>query len=93
MRRRAPWMSGNTDRILEFLADSGAAHTKQGILVNLELAGEDISYSTIQRHAQRLAKIGLLEVARERGRYYRITEAGRQYLDGELAVTDLDADE
>ena len=81
-------MTDKTDRILEFLADTGAAHSKRGIEVNLDALGQNVSYSTIKRHLPKLEAIGLVEVVREKGPYYRITKDGRAYLAGELDVSD-----
>lgn len=81
-------MTEKTDLILEFLAGSGAAHTKKGIQINIELEGEKIGYTTIQRHIERLIDLDLVELAREKGSYYRITEKGERYVQGEYDLED-----
>lgn len=90
-RRRAPWMTGSDDKILELLAESGMALNKKVLQVNFELAGEEISYSTLKRRLPKLKEAGLVEQVREKGGYYRITERGEQYLAGEFDASELDA--
>lgn len=83
-------MTGSDDRILELLAESGVALNKKGLEVNFELEGENISYSTIKRRLPMLEEFGLVEKARQKGSYYRITEKGRQYLAGDLSASELE---
>jgi len=91
MRRHRPsWMTGSDDRILEFLAESGAAHNFQGIVNNFADNGEDISYSTVKRRIPKLVDAGLIREIEGKGRYYAITDRGRAYLAGELDVEEID---
>lgn len=80
-------MTVSDDRILEFLAKSGAAHNKRGIELNIALLGESISTSTLDRRLPKLETAGLVETVDDAENYYRITDRGRTYLEGEL---DLD---
>ena len=86
-------MTGTDDIILEFLAESGAAHNKKGLEINLELSGDEVSYSTIQRRLPKLEKAGLVEEVRQEGAWYIITEEGQEYLKGDLDLRDLDEPE
>ena len=86
-------MTGSDDQILELLADSGVALNKKAMEVNFELDGEDISYSTLKRRLPKLENAGLVELVRERGGYYRITDLGEQYLAGELDASELESDD
>lgn len=86
-------MTGRDDIILEFLADSGAAHNKKGIEINLDLENKDASYSTIQRRLPKLEEAGLVEQVREEGAWYRITEKEEKYLEGEEDLRDMDLDD
>ncbi len=101
MRPRVPWMNEVDDAILEFLRDldidgqpvalkPGAVHynlvTEFGML--------DKSLSTFSRRMATLADAGLLEKTETgNGSPYRITDNGRQYLDGELEADDLELDD
>lgn len=75
-------MTDSDDKILELLEESGVALNKRGLEVNFDLRDVDISYSTIKRRLPDLVEAGLLEVVRRKGPYYRITESGREYLQG-----------
>jgi DNA-binding PadR family transcriptional regulator len=88
MRRRAPWMTGYDDIILEVLEETGAVLNKKSIELNAELFNREISYSTIKRRMPKLVEAGLVDVYREKGPYYRITPLGRQYLDEQVDLSD-----
>jgi len=83
-------MTGRDDIILEFLAESGAAHNKKGIEINLEENADRISYSTIQRRLPKLEEAGLVEQVREEGAWYQITDEGASYLEGEIDLSNMD---
>ncbi|ADQ68467.1 hypothetical protein [Halogeometricum borinquense] len=51
------------------------------------------SRSTFSRRIGDLEKIGLLELTDETKRYYRITEKGLAYLEGEIKAEELEPDE
>jgi len=81
-------MTGSDDKILEVLADSGAAHNKRSIHVTFGLENVEISYQTIKRRLPKLVEAGLVEIVRQKGPYYRITDKGRQYLDEQVDLSD-----
>jgi repressor of nif and glnA expression len=83
-------MTSSDDRILELLADTDAAHDRRGIEVNIELRGDTISYTTVQRRIPMLADVGLIEAVDEAENYYVITGRGRKYLSGELDVSKIE---
>ena len=93
VRQRAPWMTGSDDLILEFLAESGAAHNLRGVVNNLTYRGESISYNTVQRRMPKLLDSGLVEEIPGQGSYYQITETGREYLAGNVRASALDINE
>lgn len=89
-------MNEADDAILEFferLEDSGisVALPPTAVYVNLveELETLDRSSKTISRRMSNLEKMGLLEVVDEKRRYYRITEMGMAYLEGQLDAEDI----
>jgi len=81
-------MTARDDIILEYLAETGVSLNKRGLEVNLRGEGYDISYSTIKRRLPKLEEAGLIEVVRESGPWYRITDSGREYLDGDVDLRD-----
>jgi len=85
-------MTGSDDRILEFLADSGAAHNLRGMEINFADRGEPISYSTLKRRLPILDDHGLVRELECQGSYYAISEKGREYLAGELDAADLESE-
>jgi DNA-binding PadR family transcriptional regulator len=102
MRSRAPWMKETDIAILEYFEEigeidetaqalrSGTVHTN---LVE-QLSVVDVSESTISRRMQKLAKASLLEqLPEKRGSYYRITDKGHAYLDGDIDAEDLQLEE
>ena len=96
MRPRVPWMNETDDTILEYLAQlevNGGYVTQSptAVWVNLdeEMGILDKSQSTISRRMKRLEKMDLLEKTDEKRAYYRITDKGLRYLDGELSRDDL----
>ena len=86
-------MTKADDVILEFLEESGAAHNKKGLEINLELRDESVSYSTIQRRISTLEGVGLIREVREEGAWYQITQRGIEYLEGEEDLRDVDKPE
>ncbi|WP_436924903.1 ArsR family transcriptional regulator [Halosimplex amylolyticum] len=87
-RHRADWMTGSDDVILEFLDDSGAGHNLQGIANNFEDREVSISYKTITRRLPKLHEAGLVRTLPGDGKYYAISERGREYLQGEVDLRD-----
>ncbi|REA03889.1 phage repressor protein [Haloferax sp. Atlit-6N] len=82
-------MTGNDDKILELLAQGRLALSKKAIMVNFELSGIDISYSTVKRRLPMLEDAGLVELVREQGGYYRITDQGISYLNEEFEPPEI----
>ena len=76
------------DPILEFLDEHDIAVPK-GVLDN-EL---DVSPSSIARGLEDLEKCGLIERDDNYSSYYRITDLGRDYLDGRVDAAQLDPDD
>ena len=83
-------MTKADDVILEFLEESGAAHNKKGLEINLDLRGESVSYSTIQRRITKLEEVGLAREVREEGAWYQITDRGIAYLEGDEDLRDVE---
>ena len=83
MRPRVEWMNQTDDRILELLDESGLILSPAVIAVNLEY-----SRSWISRRISKLVNAGLVETINEG--YYRITDLGRDYLEGEIDVKELE---
>ncbi|WP_018259317.1 winged helix-turn-helix domain-containing protein [Halomicrobium katesii] len=81
-------MTGRDDIILEFLDESGAILNKKALEINLNAEEAGISYSTIQRRLPKLEETGLVELVIEEGTWYRITDRGRSYLQGEADLRD-----
>ncbi|QSG05324.1 winged-helix domain-containing protein [Halapricum desulfuricans] len=86
-------MTGRDDLILDFLAEKDVILNKRGLEINLKNEGYDISYSTIKRRLPKLEEAGLIQIIREKGPYYAITEKGEAYLEGEADLRDLDEPE
>lgn len=64
--------------ILEFLEETGMSLSPSGIYINM---GPTFSERTTKRLLYELLDEGLVETLDRPGRYYRITDAGREYLD------------
>jgi DNA-binding transcriptional ArsR family regulator len=98
MRARVSWMNEADDAILEYLQQ---LETETGHRVSLpptaiwynlveELGVLDRSQNTISRRMNVLSNAGLLEKRDEKRGYYRITDSGVAYLDGELRAEELE---
>jgi len=69
--------------ILEFLADRGAMFKPKALFDNLEeYESITFGYKTVRRRLEALEDKGYVETVGDKS-YYRITERGRAYLDGE----------
>ncbi|QLH83413.1 winged-helix domain-containing protein [Halosimplex pelagicum] len=77
-------MTGRDDIILEYLAETGVALNKRGLEINLQEEGYDISYSTIKRRLPKLEEADLIEIVYDAGPWYRITDRGLNYLEGNV---------
>ena len=95
MRPRVPWMNESDDAILEFLrelriGDAQVALPPTAVWLNLqEMDALDRAPNTISRRFSTLEGIGLVECIDEKRGYYRITDKGIAYLEGELERDDL----
>lgn len=89
-RRRAEWMTGSDDVILEFLQDTGAGHNLRGVANNFEDRDISISYKTVTRRLPKLKEAGLVRIIPGDGKYYAITEKGEAYLRGDADLRDLE---
>jgi predicted transcriptional regulator len=76
-------MNQTDDRILELLAESDLILSPSVMAVNL-----DYTRNWVSRRVSKLNSAGLVESVN--GGYYRITEEGRDYLDGVLEKEDLE---
>ncbi|WP_436347698.1 winged helix-turn-helix domain-containing protein [Natronorubrum sp. FCH18a] len=83
MRPRVEWMNQTDNRILELLEESDLILSPAVAAVNL-----DYSRNWVSRRMSKLEDAGLIE--KVDGSYYRITERGRAYLEGELDAEDLE---
>lgn len=86
MRPLVSWMTKSDPAILEVFGEAGIAIPPAVAEFNLE----GISKSTISRRLPVLVDHGLLERVDEERGYYRITDRGRAYLEGELESDDLE---
>lgn len=97
MRPRVPWMNETDDSILEYLAQleigGGNRVTQSPTAVWVNLAQEfdvlDKSQSTVSRRMKRLEQMDLLEKTDEKRAYYRITDKGIRYVNGEISREEL----
>ncbi len=87
------------DVILDYLFDIGREHDHRivqppkTVWFNLteELEVIDRSPATVRRRMKELADRGLLEQIEVKGTYYRLSELGVRYVEGELSRDDLQA--
>ena len=77
-------MTERDDIILEYLEETDVALNKRGLEVNLQREGYKISYSTIKRRLPKLEENNLITIEDSSGPWYRISEKGKRYLNGEL---------
>jgi hypothetical protein len=97
MRPRVPWMNETDDAILEFFEElEGCTEFRitlppTAVWYNLVEVSSllDKAPNTVSRRMGRLDDIGLLELVDEDRAYYRFTDKGQEYLDGNLDADDL----
>ncbi|AFO57922.1 MULTISPECIES: helix-turn-helix transcriptional regulator [unclassified Natrinema] len=89
MRPLVSWMTKSDPAILEVFEEAGIAIPPA--VAEYNLVG--VSKSTVKRRLPVLVDHGLLKKVDEDRGYYRITERGRQYLEGELDAEDLELNE
>lgn len=100
MRPRVSWMTEIDDVILEYLHGIGEPYGYEIVqppktvwhnLVN-ELEVIDRSPATVRRRMQTLEDMGLLERPDVGGTYYRLTDKGRRYVEGDITLSELGPD-
>ena len=85
MRRSAEWMTIADERLLEFLSEEGPRQPKQ-------IAQDERMRFSDQYIGQRCRTLVPYGLVQNLGNgLYTITEAGQQYLDGELDATELES--
>lgn len=93
MRPRVAGMNEVDDVVLEFYAKQDVGVWFSPALVHWNLVdvyeATDKSKETVARRMRKLEKRGLLDKSGGRG-YYRITEKGLAYLEGDLDAEDLE---
>ena len=87
MRPLVSWMTKSDPAILELLYESDIELPPAVISHNI--AG--ISHPTVKRRLPILTEHGLVVRVEDTAGYYRITELGIQYLNGELETEDLES--
>ncbi|SER74895.1 winged helix-turn-helix domain-containing protein [Natrinema salaciae] len=84
MRHRGEWMQLPTDDYILETLDTGLGLTPAVIAWNI-----DKGRTTVQKRLNPLASAGLIERVDEKG-YYRITDDGHAYLEGDLDASELE---
>lgn len=83
MRPRVEWMTQADERVLEFLQEKNIIASPAVIAANIDYTGEYIS-----RRCRKLAAAGLIQ--RVDASNYRLTELGRQFLDGDIGADEVE---
>ncbi|QIB75737.1 ArsR family transcriptional regulator [Halogeometricum borinquense] len=86
MRPLVSWMTKSDPAILELFEESGLSMPPAVVSYNIE----GVSHPTVKRRLPILAEHGLLEKAGDKRGYYRITDRGRAYLEGEVETEELE---
>ncbi|RDZ48625.1 phage repressor protein [Haloferax sp. Atlit-19N] len=82
-------MSLKDGLLLEFLAEHNLELPPKPLYRNLNRHGHKIGYSTVRLRLSELEKHGLVSEVGSGG-YYEISEVGQQYLQGEVALEELE---
>jgi len=91
MRKRADWMNKASDPVLEVLDRAGVYMTRSAVNHNIQIhPGDQPGRSTVYEAFSDLVEHGLIEKDEGQATYYRITDKGRAYLEGELDASELD---
>lgn len=87
--RLADWMTPVDRDILELLRNEGGPHE---LVLSPRIIAENTDWSrqTVREHLMTLRSHGLVEYYDETGGIYRLSDRGRAYLQGELAVDNLE---
>jgi len=89
---RAEWENSATKPVLRLLSDSGLALSAKSIVYNLEEQLErPPSRATVHRSLSGALDAGL--VYQPEGTLYAISDAGRDYLAGDLKTSDINVSE
>lgn len=91
MRRLPPWLGKYDESILEFLDENGVAAPPAVVAFNLNWRGiASPAHSTVKRRMRTLADHGLLARVDPDAGYYALTDMGRDYLTGDIDLTELE---
>jgi len=83
-------MNKATDPVLEVLDDAGVYMTRSAVNHNIQIhPGDQPARSTVYDAFDELVDHGLVEIDEGTATYYRITEEGRAYLEGDLDASEL----
>ncbi|SEQ94520.1 helix-turn-helix domain-containing protein [Natrinema salaciae] len=86
MRPLISWMTKSDPVLLEFFEETGIAMPPAVVSYNID----GVSHPTVKRRLPVLEDHGLLRKVDDSRGYYRITDRGRAYLEGELDAADLE---
>ncbi len=82
-------MTKSDPALLELFAETGIAMPPAVVAYNID----GVSRSTVKRRLSVLTANSLLEKVDDNRGYYRISDRGRAYLEGELEAADLEQDD
>ncbi|QCW03411.1 ArsR family transcriptional regulator [Natrinema pallidum] len=87
MRPLISWMTKSDPVLLELFEETGIAMPPAVVSYNID----GVSHPTVKRRLPVLDDHGLLRKVDDNRGYYRITDRGRAYLEGELESDDLES--
>ncbi|ELY82788.1 hypothetical protein C487_00875 [Natrinema pallidum DSM 3751] len=87
MRPLISWMTKSDPVLLELFEETGIAMPPAVVSYNID----GVSHPTVKRRLPVLEDHGLLRKVDDNRGYYRITDRGRAYLEGELESDDLES--
>ncbi len=83
-------MNKASDPVLEVLDEAGVYMTRSAVNHNIQIhPGDQPARSTVYDAFEDLVKHDLVEKDDGQATYYRITDKGRDYLEGELDASEL----
>lgn len=82
-------MTKSDPAILELFYEAGIAMPPAVVSYNID----GVSHPTVKRRLPKLAEHGLLEKVDDSKGYYRITDLGRRYVEGDVTKDELEDDE
>lgn len=86
MRPLVSWMTKSDPALLEFFEETGIAMPPAVVSYSID----GVSHPAVKRRLPVLEDHGLLRKVDDDRGYYRITDRGRAYLEGELESEDLE---